>query len=360
MSLRALVWPSGEERVRLLRIQLRVAVWCSLVGVVYAYVIPPRWETDSYMYAFAVWAATLIRTFEPHLGVALCVAALVGWLIKMRKTALIACVLGLVLLAPTLYAARPKAGADGGADAAAGERLRVVSVNLYYMNKQKNELAGLIESLDADVLLFQEYTPDWHEALSGLRGGYEYTSVVADASTTGMAFYSRVPVVGEAETFDPIGYGHHPQMRAVVEVGGERLTLFNIHTIMPLTIRRSMVSRHRQTGGLLEAILGASDEARQNGGGVIAAGDFNWTNTSPAGAALEWGGMRDGLDASGWGLKLTWPILTDFGRWPLPAIRIDHAYVSEAVVCYRADVMDAPGSDHRLVLIELGIGGAID
>jgi endonuclease/exonuclease/phosphatase family metal-dependent hydrolase len=82
----------------------------------------------------------------------------------------------------------------------------------------------------------------------------------------------------------------------------------------------------------------------------ILAGDFNGTLDHREMRRLLDAGYHDAADATGQGLRPTWP--TRHGL-PAPPLTIDHVLVDPRVRVRSVRVRDIPGSDHRAVVAEL-------
>jgi endonuclease/exonuclease/phosphatase (EEP) superfamily protein YafD len=88
----------------------------------------------------------------------------------------------------------------------------------------------------------------------------------------------------------------------------------------------------------------------------VVAGDFNMTQHHRWYGELKDIGLRNCHEERGRGRATTWPYHN--GRRPyrlLPAIRIDHVFVSEGVTCMSIAEGAASGSDHRPVIANLAI-----
>lgn len=102
--------------------------------------------------------------------------------------------------------------------------------------------------------------------------------------------------------------------------------------------------------------LGAKTQASEdtfrlvswNIGATILAGDFNVPARMPSLAPLR-EFLRDAWRAAGHGWGATMP---EF----LPLSRIDHVWVSENIEVVSVRVRRLPGSDHRAVIVDFGLG----
>jgi len=133
-------------------------------------------------------------------------------------------------------------------------------------------------------------------------------------------------------------------MRAVIELAGRRVAVYNIHLLPPWGLEYTTENR-LQFADLLDKLAGERLP-------VILAGDFNFTETSPNAASLRGIGLRDAHDLGGWGRGTTWPV-NSFFRW-IPSLRLDHIYLSDELTCSRCRTGVGTGSDHRPVVAEIG------
>lgn len=171
------------------------------------------------------------------------------------------------------------------------------------------------------------------------------------------------------ETFDPavlsrleveplpsraIGPWTPPQLLLATLASGERLLLANVRLLLPTPIvqiasfpgesgTRAHDERLAQFPRLRQLL---EETAAQHGvRGIVLAGDFN----TPGGAR-----SLDGLKPL---LRDVWPEAgTGWGGTApafLPLARIDQCWVSASLAPIRAEVLARPGSDHRLLLVDL-------
>ena len=95
-----------------------------------------------------------------------------------------------------------------------GPVLRVLLANVNYKNRQYSRLAEYAEHINADILILEEFTPEWNQNLTQmpLAKSYPYHVDAARADTFGIALWSRKPLVN-ARQLRLAGYewpGHAP------------------------------------------------------------------------------------------------------------------------------------------------------
>jgi endonuclease/exonuclease/phosphatase (EEP) superfamily protein YafD len=341
--LRRMLLPDWQERKRLLRRDAWTLVITAYVLLVLAYAWPQDFRSESQGYNLACYGLFMIRTFLWHIGL---VALLVGVAAAWRKAwpiAAAALPLIVVTLAPELVHFLPKRPAT-----VQGQPITVMSVNLLYCNLRTGPIIEEIRTADPDVLLLQEYTSDWHRAMQETIGGrYPHIAYVTRDNPFGAAIYSRRPFIGQIETRLSLGNVGTPQMRAVVEVDGRQVAIYNIHLQPPYGLMRTRLTRH-QLADLRDLLAKESLPA-------IVSGDFNFTDRSPNAGLLREAGLVDTHEAVGWGRGSTWPV-DSFFRY-MPGIRLDHIYVSDQIACTRSYTGIGSGSDHRPVIATLGWSG---
>jgi endonuclease/exonuclease/phosphatase (EEP) superfamily protein YafD len=214
--------------------------------------------------------------------------------------------------------------------------LRLVSANLFPRNPKLDQLLAELVSMRPDVLLLQEVTESAEAVIarSGVTRDLPYHLISDRQNVPSTAIYSRFPLEDARSLPDTRILG------ARVSVGGRSLRVFNVYVLPPRWFR----TWHTQLETLLRAL-------ELEHGAVVAAGDLNLTRYNRLYGRLADGPLRDALRDCGSRVGATWPN----GRLPVPPLRIDHVFVSPAVVCLGTSLGSGLGSDHRPVLVELGL-----
>jgi endonuclease/exonuclease/phosphatase (EEP) superfamily protein YafD len=340
-SFRRFLWPDWQQRKQMLRVEAWAVVFAAYALLAFAYLWPQRYRNDEPYYVLASWGAILIRSLQFHLGLLLGLVALVAAFSRGRRLFVAAAPVALFTLAPALVQYLPKTPPN-----ATGPTLRVMSVNLLMVNAHKDGIVAEIVAAKPDVVLMQEYTPEWHEALRRDVGeDYPYTSTIAQDDSFGIAIYSRVPFVGQVDDALHLGRGVTPQMRAVVHFAGRDVALYNIHLLPPRGL--DYVSEHRlQFADVL-------DRLRSERMPYVLAGDCNFPDTCPQHKDLLAAGARESHEIAGQGRGATWPVNSVF-RY-LPGLRFDHVYLGPGLTAVRHEVGVGKGSDHRPVVVDVAI-----
>jgi endonuclease/exonuclease/phosphatase (EEP) superfamily protein YafD len=282
------------------------------------------------------WPFELFAHFRWQLaaaGIALLLASL-----GLRKPWMIGlALLSLVLQAvPLLLVQRSQAAADPPADCA-GPEVTVATVNLQFDNVDHARAIEWLRQNPADIVLLQEVTAAWADAVAGGALPYPYASVATREDPYGIALLSRWPIA-EIRPADFAGDGL-PSVVARVVVQERAVQVVGLHTHWPL-----LPGLHNSRDRVLEA---AAAEVRRWRGDSVLLGDLNLTPYAPAFARLlEQSGLRDAFGDRLW--RPTWQA----GLWPI-ALPIDHVLVPVSSCVIRMEVGPSIGSDHRPVLVTL-------
>ena len=322
-----------------------VLVAAAYALLAFAYLWPTSWDDVSTGQLVAAWLAFGVRTLQFHLGLLLLLIVLIAALRRKWRLTLAAAAPMLFILVPVAFQFIPRSPPPP----APGTGLRVMSVNLLMVNREHGAIIDEIKAVDPDVLLIQEYTHAWHDALQrGIGAAYPHTATIArdEDDSFGIAIYSRLPFVGQVDEWVRLGRDLNitPQMRAVVSVAGRDVALYNIHLLPPR--RLDFIAEHQlQFGGLLERL--ASEKIP-----YVVGGDFNFPETTSQHAALRRIGVRDAHDLAGYGRGATWPVNSVF-RYAIPGLRFDHIYLAPQLTARRSLVGTGAGSDHRPVTADV-------
>ena len=195
--------------------------------------------------------------------------------------------------------------------------------------------------------MLQEVTPEGMAELraSALWEAYPYRSAAPRPSFHGAATFSRYPIVDDG----PVDVGGPPMLFTDVSTPAGVVRVVNVHAMAPLTRTDA-----RTWATQIPALAGVVADSTVP---VVLAGDFNATlDHAPldrlVDGALVDGGLRDAFRVAGTGIGATWPAWN--GPVP-PLMRLDHVLVSEGVGVGSATVRAGTGSDHRRLLVELGV-----
>jgi endonuclease/exonuclease/phosphatase (EEP) superfamily protein YafD len=226
---------------------------------------------------------------------------------------------------------------DVPAGAATAPRLRLVTANVRFDNRQFDAMLDELVRLDADVLVLSEVTPDWWREIEdhGLVQSHPYVVREPRWGAAGMAILSDRPLR------DPeiVQLDDRSVPSATIRVGERRVRLVGVHTVAP----NFAFDRNRRDQHAVSAVVRDAPRPR------IVAGDFNATPYNRWYDELLDLGLTEVHEAVGDPFATTWPN----GRHPLPPVRIDHVFVDDALAPVDVEQGDGAGSDHRPVIVDL-------
>ncbi len=284
------------------------------------------------------WVADLFSHFRVHYALGLLGCAGLALALRSRRLAALAAVLATINVAAMALALRapPAAPAEGSV----GPIIRVMSLNVNRFNEDYESMAALVAEVDPDVLGLVEAHGELLTALEPVTGGYLHRFTRPQVDCFGQALYSRHPF--DRVRVAHLGTNRAPALVADLDVDGVEATFVLLHPDPPITEERWQSRNTHFTS--LAANLHEMHET------LVVCGDLNTTPWSPGyGELVEGVGLVDtaqGVDA----LLGTWP------SWLGPlGIAIDHCLVTSDVVTLDHRIERHVGSDHRPVVVELGL-----
>ncbi|MFM9064623.1 MAG: endonuclease/exonuclease/phosphatase family protein, partial [Pirellula sp.] len=220
-----------------------------------------------------------------HFAVAMiCVLVLdfvLRWWHRWRAPVVSRLLHGALLLTPTVYlssvaqpwTALPLAGIAQSTQP--NRTLAIASWNVFIQNDQYETIIETINSLDADVLLLIEVTPEHRKGLESLAKSYPYSLWAPRNNTQGLAILSRVPGTKSRE----LVMGSSQMLALDVRIpAGEYsevpIRLLGVHTASPNEHGRFRV-RDQQLSDIAKWV-------KQSDGESIVLGDMNITPWSEA------------------------------------------------------------------------------
>ncbi|MBC8087541.1 MAG: endonuclease/exonuclease/phosphatase family protein [Phycisphaerae bacterium] len=274
---------------------------------------------------------------------------------------------GLRLCAVTVVAAlslaacarpRPDASLKSGPDA------RVLVYNIHAGKdaagvSNLERVAALVKSTNADIVLLQEVDKGTKRS-----GNVDQTAVLAaqtglhaafgsaldyDGGKYGVAILSRWPILSDTLFHLPVappqtrsGGSMEPRgaLRAIVASPQGKLAVINTH------LDPSGDDKWRQQEA--DSVVSLVAQSRRDIGMVIAGGDFNATPESAVQMSVRAAGLRDSWNQCASGDGLTFP-------HDVPVKRIDYLFLTGAIRCTAAHVVETRVSDHRPLLLEVAL-----
>ncbi len=148
--------------------------------------------------------------------------------------------------------------------------LSILHINLSNIGGEYESFLKRLDRLDADIISFQEVTPDWDLMLkANLSNKYkaEYSQVRIDPY--GMAVYSKKPMIRK----DTFNFKDVPNLRLEFVIEGKKLSLLSSYILPPVNNKsRLNVQEHFNL---------LSDKIKNIKAPLIALGDYNlvpWSN----------------------------------------------------------------------------------
>ena len=142
-------------------------------------------------------------------------------------------------------------------------KIKVAHFNLSTLNKDTEEIEAILNEIDADVISFQEFTPDWEWPLSSmLMISYPYSHKMMRVDPFGMAIFSK-------KTFKNITtflYNDIPNL--VVTVDNEFQDIDIVSSYVPLFYPVPQMNREDHLAEVTKAIEGCNNP-------VIVLGDYS-------------------------------------------------------------------------------------
>lgn len=220
--------------------------------------------------------------------------------------------------------------------------LKILFSNLLYGNRDHDSLIELVRIEQPDVFICQEFTAEWAQALSVLRGEYPTLISIPRPDGSGIALFSRIPLAYEKVL--TLGPAYRPGIYAQLRLEGATVSLLTIHPPTPIAAA-DFRDRNWQ-------LAEAADFAREMPGPKIVIGDLNTSIWSPYLADFKAEAkLVDARAAGGAGILPTWPtFLPRLLRLP-----IDQCFVSRELNISSIKTGAQIGSDHLPLIVELDV-----
>jgi endonuclease/exonuclease/phosphatase (EEP) superfamily protein YafD len=231
--------------------------------------------------------------------------------------------------------------------------LLLMSYNLNYGNPDFDATLDAIEAGDADVVLLQEVSDAWRDALiARFAKRYPHRAFhLHYRGAGGLALLSKLPIERDDLWAAPAGTGAwFPAERAVITTAFGPLQLLNVH-LRPALDRGSWVRGFMTTPDVRRAEIAAHWEHLDHTLPTIVAGDFNEDPTGRAVDLLTAHGLTRIATAG----PTTWHYeVTSRGKtYDLLKMDIDHVMIDARLAARDAHVLAAGTSDHRPVVVTI-------
>jgi len=224
--------------------------------------------------------------------------------------------------------------------------LVLMTYNLNYANPSPDVTIAAIAHADPDVVLLQEVTPAWRDALTkALAARYPHRAFHTGRAG-GIAVLSKLPIADEQLLPAPTPDAWFPAQRVVLTTASGPLQILNVH-LRP-AYDGGWVRGYLTTPPLREAEIKALWAKLPATVPTLVAGDFN---EEPSGLAVGFL-AKQGLARVPTTGPRTWQSDREGTRWL--QLDIDHVMIDGRLRATDGKVLDAGTSDHRPVVVTLG------
>jgi endonuclease/exonuclease/phosphatase family metal-dependent hydrolase len=283
------------------------------------------------------WAINIVSHFPAQYAL---VSLVLSALCFYRKSILL-CVFAVILfIMNTSLVIERNNEAYAGVDKL--KTFKVYSANLNQHNRDLSKLKHELKTVNADIVLLMEVTPEQIGQLVPLMENFPYCirKIPIGTENVGMVFLSKFPVLSH----QVIKLSEHGNgiIKAELSINHKPVIFYGIH-FPKTTSMKEFPERKRQLTWFAQQI---NKESMQ----VIVAGDLNATPYSPGfRKLLRISGLKDTRRGFGW--LPSWP-----AYFPPLWIPIDHILVGPEIQVYRRSTGSFIGSDHFPVIAEISIG----
>ncbi len=290
-----------------------------------------------------VWALDLITFFWPVLSI-VAIAVLLLAIVAAGRVARLVAVAAVAACAFPFVSLPPAPGDE------AGEKLRILTANLYVGNPDPTPFVALLTREQPDIVVTEETRGRFVDAVRG-SGLYPFESEGSLTETDDKKVFSRYPIREARQLEDQPGMvlERHP-MRLVIDTPSGPVILYAIHPDSP----RSLGQWHQRNAYF--ELLAAAVRAEPEGASVVVAVDWNL----PAHSTF----FRRFFDATGlhFARPGLWLQVTRFAtrlfRYGYFGSTIDHVAVSPAIRITQWERGSDIGSNHLPVIVDLALPSA--
>ncbi len=223
--------------------------------------------------------------------------------------------------------------------------LKVLTYNVNFGLEGDEPTLQAIADADADLVLLQETTPAWSEAIRRRLGArYPHVAELEHPAAGGQMVLAKRPFEVKQTVPSPVKW--FPAMRIVAETALGPVQVLNLHLHPPVSPSGSWVSGYFTTGPVRREEIEDFVEGLEPGLPTLFVGDFNEEAGGDAIGFLEERGARDAV-SDHLGSQPTW-------RWPVGSItlrfQLDHVLYQGALRPVDVQVRQAGRSDHLPVV----------
>ncbi|MBW2260786.1 MAG: endonuclease/exonuclease/phosphatase family protein [Deltaproteobacteria bacterium] len=223
--------------------------------------------------------------------------------------------------------------------------VRVMTYNVNFGIAGDESAIEAIRSGDADIVLLQETTPEWEEALrEKLDAQYPHMSFRHCCGAGGLAVLSREPFEEKSYVDSPSGW--FPALIVNVDSDIGQIQVMNVHLHPPVSESGSVVSGYFSTPAVRLEEISSFYEHLDPDLPTLIAGDFNEREGGKASSFLDAKGFTSVLPEYHPKQK-TWHWMTSVGEIDS---RLDHIMYDESLEPLDAWVLEEGRSDHMPVV----------
>jgi endonuclease/exonuclease/phosphatase (EEP) superfamily protein YafD len=227
---------------------------------------------------------------------------------------------------------------------ASARTLKLMQINLNVKNRQFEKVTSYVQSVNPDIALFAELTPEWQTYLNTHLKSHPHSVAVSRMDTYGIGIYSKSKAFNEQIVY--LGESGHPSI--IAEYTGLEKPVSILHTHVQGPVKKHFFEWHKQQ---FEAMLPTVKKLKTP---LVVCGDLNsnaWTYLITD--LLN----QSGLNNTQWGrgIQLTWPTPFYWRYGFFPLLAIDHFFVSDDVVCKTRRLGVPNSSDHYPVIIDISL-----
>ncbi len=220
-------------------------------------------------------------------------------------------------------------------------KLRLLEMNVEYINRRHADAAEFIKNTNPDVIVIEELTPLWLNALNPVLKEYPYQRIAPREDTYGNGVFSRIPI-RESITKE-FGERKHPLIKVDLDFGNRIVSVVHTHLQGPVSPRYYKMH--------LDDAAGVREFLQGSGENVILCGDMNTASWCyPLSGVVSDAKLLD--TRLGRGIQLSWPTQK---KTIIPLLPIDNCFVRGNIRVTDRTLGPSFGSDHFPVIVDFAM-----
>ncbi|MBT6282073.1 MAG: endonuclease/exonuclease/phosphatase family protein [Phycisphaerae bacterium] len=209
--------------------------------------------------------------------------------------------------------------------------LNILCSNVRYTNKQYSSLLNAVNTIKPDVVIVQEATNDWNDALFEMHHNYPFRILNPESGPRGMLLFSKKPLIDPKAVIHPLT--KHSTLSTTIQLGDSLVHLIAAHPFRP-GLRHGDRILTKELKAITE-LVGINSEH------TIVIGDLNTTMWSTTYIdfvnTCNLSNLRQGRGVlPSWSRIIPW----------ISAIPIDHCLVGKGLEGMSFKLLPIEGSDH--------------